>query len=356
MASMRQRKERMMANDNKAGMLIGRAAMAAAFGAAALWATTGIFVRWLDAVPLGTLIWLRFVLSSAVVVPVTLIMGRKSVRSAHARLNGTMMEGSDAESHDAFAGRNFRGMPLKPVEMGLGCLMTVYYILATAGFALGPVALTSLIVAMSPAVTIIWKLIERGHVPRRELIGFAVSVVGVMGYCVPLLKGVGRFGRTAIVIAVVAAIGATLVRALYSIALWRQVGGGHDVNEASVNCVTFLDGVILALPLMLFTHVHLAVSGTQRFPVLSGFASIWAMTGVMVLLVFAATILPNLLNTWASTHLEPTANMIIGMVTPPLSGILGWLLLDETLTIMQIIGMIITLLGVVVCNTTSHPE
>ena len=62
-------------------------------------------------------------------------------------------------------------------------------------------------------------------------------------------------------------------------------------------------------------------------------------------LVVVATLVPNMLNTWASSRLHPTLNAIVGMLTPPLTGVLGWLWLGESLAGLQWFVMILTLVG-----------
>jgi drug/metabolite transporter (DMT)-like permease len=289
---------------------MARRAVWAAVIAAVCWALTGIFVKEMAGVPLGTLVWQRFVLSLLVLTLLGL------------RAKGDTPEADTSTPHQLRA------------DAGLASCMTAYYICATAGFVLGPVALTSLIIALAPAVTLVWQLVATKRVVPRELIGFGVAVLGVVLYLAPLLSGTGRFGRTAIVVSAGAAMLATISRAVYTILLWHRTRRGIPIHAGRINRTTFLIGALALMP------VFVAQAGRLSWS--------WADLLWLGALVVIATIVPNLLNTWASSRLAPTTNAIVGMLTPPVTGVLGWSLLDEPLTAIQCAGMALTLLGVAI--------
>ena len=321
-------------------------AVAAALAAAVLWALTGIFVRALDGVPLGALVWARFALSLVLLLPLTLLPGRTGAgdtTSAGPGAVGTtgldqlvVPAGPDerADPTGAPAPAPWRAGRLP--DLGLAACMTVYYICATAGFALGPVALTALVIALTPTVTLVWQAATTHRVEPRELSGFVIAIVGVALYLGPLLGGTAQFGEAAILGAVGAATVATVVRALYTILVWRRARDGVPVHAQRVNRMTFSLGAVACLPVFALQAPGLAWSARDA--------------GLLAALVVAATIAPNLLNTWASARLAPTANAIIGMLTPPVAGLLGWALLDEPLTGTQAPGMAVALAGVAVAT------
>ncbi|WP_161971553.1 DMT family transporter [Acidipropionibacterium jensenii] len=210
--------------------------------------------------------------------------------------------------------------------------MTAYYFFATAGFAVGPVALTSLIIALTPAITLGWQLASTRQVAGRDVLGFAVAIVGVCCYLVPLLSGQQQFSRRDIAIAAVAAGLAALVRALFTVVLWNRSRQRVALHAPRVNRLTFLIGAVLLLPVLLIRG--------------AGAGASWSHIGWLLALVVIATLVPNLLNTWASSRLHPTINAIVGMLTPPLTGVLGWLWLGENLSGLQWLGMALTLVGI----------
>lgn len=296
--------------------------MAAALVAAVLWALTGLFVRGLDAVPLGALVWSRFAVSFLLLAPMALAgMGQ-----------GDAAGRRGAEADPASSAEEKRGSGLWWRDVGLSSCMTAYYIFATAGFALGPVALTSLVIALTPAVTLAWQLAAGRRIRRREVFGFAVAAAGVALYFGPLLSGTPGFGAAAILAATGAAVVATVVRAGYTILLWRRAERSVPVRSARLNRLTFAVGAVVLTPVFAASAPH----------------TLWSAHAVVLLLVLVvvSTIVPNLLSTWASARIEPTANAIIGMLTPPVAGVLGWVVLDEVLTVVQMAGMALTLVGV----------
>lgn len=297
---------------------VGMRAGSAALAAAVLWALTGLFVKGIDHLALPQIIWGRFVLSLLLVLPFVV----RSVRVRVAR-------GRGAGEREHTTGRAL------VVDIGLGACMTVYYVLATVGFAVGPVALTSLIIALAPVLTLVWQGIATGRVRRRELVGFGIAVIGVGAYFVPLSSGAGQFSTVAVLGATAAAVGATLVKAGYSIGLWTLAGRGEPARSDRVNALTFLLGALALIPVL---------------PTVAGPTQLTAPDlGLLVALALCATVAPNLLNTWASTRLAPTPNAMCGMLTPPVAGVAGWIVLGESLTGLQLAGMALALIGVGVC-------
>ncbi|WP_257477580.1 DMT family transporter [Acidipropionibacterium jensenii] len=292
--------------------------LCAAIGAGVCWAMTGIFVRRMSAVALPMLVWQRFALSFLAMLALTRFR-RDPVVPA--------VDGRPADEA-GWPARGRQGW----ADAGLASCMTAYYIFATTGFALGPVALTSLIIALTPAITMGWQLASSRQVAGRDVLGFAVAIVGVCCYLVPLLSGHQQFPRHAIIIAAVAAGLAALVRALFTIVLWNRALRGVPLHAPRVNRLTFLIGAVLLLPVVLIPG--------------AGGGAAWHHLGWLVALVVVATLVPNLLNTWASSRLHPTLNAIVGMLTPPLTGVLGWLWLGESLAGLQWFGMVLTLVGI----------
>jgi Predicted permease, DMT superfamily len=273
----------------------------------------------MNGTPLGALVWQRFALSFILVLP---LLHRQPSHAPTPPAEKSLPRASSTERRRWWA------------DAGLACCMTTYYICATAGFALGPIALTSLIIALTPAITLAWQLAVDRRVAPRELGGFAVAVVGVAAYFAPLLSGTSGFGRRAVLVATLAATLATVGRAVYMILLWHRASNAIPLHPDRINRMTFAFGTLILLPVF-FAQADGVVWSWRQFLTLVG-------------LVVFATLAPNLLNTWASSRIAPGANAIIGMLTPPATGLLGWFFLAESLTATQWLGMALTLFGVAI--------
>ena len=307
---------------------MNRRAVWAAFAAATCWATTGIFVRQLDSMPLGVQLWLRFAVSLALMLPLTF---RQPEPHAEPPPPSQIKSLKDPVT----SGHRWLA------DAGPASFMSMYYIFATIGFALGPVALTSLIIALTPAVTLAWQLAASHSVATRELLGFSVAVIGVGCYLFPLLSQTTQFTNTSILLAGLAAAAATLVRAVYTILVWNRARAGIAVHARRMNQITFSLAAVALTPLFLTQAGAVSWSWNQLIP--------------LAALVLIATVAPNVLNTWASARLAPTTNAIIGMITPPVTGLLGWFLLGEALNILQWCGLALTLVGVAVSTLKFGP-
>jgi drug/metabolite transporter (DMT)-like permease len=67
--------------------------------------------------------------------------------------------------------------------------------------------------------------------------------------------------------------------------------------------------------------------------------------------VILGSITPYLLVTAALRHLPPTSAGIVGMVEPVFAGAVAWLVLDEALAAVQLVGAALILTGVVLAET-----
>lgn len=110
---------------------------------------------------------------------------------------------------------------------------------------------------------------------------------------------------------------------------------GKRIGSMNLNLLRLLFGIVFLSVFSLFTRGLLipidATSETWLWLLLSGFVGI---------------VLGDLLLFEAFVRIGARISMLIYASVPPLSGIFAWLFLGESMTAMQIIGMMITLLGI----------
>lgn len=272
-----------------------------------VWATTGVLVKLIHLGDVSYIVFGRFVVAFAFLLG----WGIKQGRAVLFFLNGVRRHG---------------GMVL-----WLAVLMALYYITATWSFIYAPVAMASLIMSLSPSVTVLYKLWRREPVAGRELLGFVLSLLGVGIYLYPRLHlhGVDMSG---LLLGGGLALGTAIVRACYSIILWNNRARINGEDMDGVNLLTYLVAAMAMLPVM--GHAPVA-------PVLNGHNLI-----LLLLLGVVSTALPNVFNNKASVCVSPTVHTIVGMTTPLLGSILAWLVLGEMLTIWTVMAIVVTLAGV----------
>jgi drug/metabolite transporter (DMT)-like permease len=90
----------------------------------------------------------------------------------------------------------------------------------------------------------------------------------------------------------------------------------------------------------------------------NGDAAHWQMSGPgllsLVYLVLFNSCIAYTAYTWLSRHTTPAVTGTYSYVNPAIAALLGWLVLDEHLSGIQLIGMAIILLGVLLVNMPSR--
>jgi drug/metabolite transporter (DMT)-like permease len=208
-----------------------------------------------------------------------------------------------------------------------GYLVGSYWAIG-GGLAVGAMALLG---AMQPLLTVVFAAtVQRVHVSRIAWLGLAVGVGGVVFVLLPavLRAGVGAVPPAVVVVALLS------VAALTAGTLLQRA---HTAAEdlMSVGSLQHLGGALAAV-------VAFAVLGEARWAggvVLWG-ALLWA---VLCLSVVATSLLI------AMVRRDGAAKMTtLLLLVPPLAALEGFWLFDETLTLLQVAGFALALLGVLV--------
>ncbi|ABC27504.1 probable integral membrane protein (DUF6) [Hahella chejuensis KCTC 2396] len=202
------------------------------FLCATLWASTGIFVKYIDGLSVPHIIWGRFLI---------------------AFLFGLLFVQSRAK---------FQFTPLQQrsySEYALALMMTAYYVLATYSFFYAPVAVAALLIALAPLFTFLLRLFIKGEFHRNELLGFIIAFLGLMLYFYGKDYAGEGYSTDAIILGGVCALSAAILRAAFSFIVWESVGKGRSVDAANINNNTLLLGVILLSPALFFQSVSGAI-------------------------------------------------------------------------------------------------
>jgi drug/metabolite transporter (DMT)-like permease len=186
-----------------------------------------------------------------------------------------------------------------------------------------PVAVASLLQLVGPMTVVVIGLAVAGRTPRAVWLACGTAFAGLY-----LVSGAYRFG------------------------LVRQDASGIALSLASAACFAgyFVFGDRLAgwpARAVLTWGYAVATAGWividlvwRRLPDLPD-------TGIrrfdLVILVLLGTLIPTMLNTAALRRLGASAGALTTVATPPLSGLVAWIALDERLALPRIVGGVMTL-------------
>ncbi|MDG9670077.1 DMT family transporter [Hahella sp. CR1] len=274
------------------------------FLCATLWASTGIFVKFIDGMSVFHIIWGRFLV--AFIFGAVLLKAHSFSRSGPSAYQAQ--------------------------EFPLALMMTLYYVLATFSFYYAPVAVAALLIALAPLFTFLLRLFLQSEFNQNELIGFLIAFAGLAFYFYGKDYAAEGYAISDILLGSALGLGAAFLRAMFSFSLWRRVNQGRVVNAANINNLTLVLGVALLLPCLLLQPGDAKV--TQHNLIL------------IVGLGLLATFLPNLLNNLSSMKLSPTLHNIIGMTTPISASLMAWAFLDEAQDLQALLAIIITVSGI----------
>lgn len=193
---------------------------------------------------------------------------------------------------------------------------------------------TALIVGLQPVLTALWltSRTREAHAPSvtaRQWLGLVLGFAGI-GLVVWRKLGVGEVTSTNLALATVALLSIT-IGTLYQ----KRFVAPCDVRSA--NAVQMLAGFAICLPLGLLEteplvwHVDLVV------------AMAWS---VVVLTLGGSSLLYLLIQRG-----EATAVTSLLYLVPPCTALMAWLLFDESLTILMIAGVVLTVAGVALVVT-----
>jgi drug/metabolite transporter (DMT)-like permease len=199
-----------------------------------------------------------------------------------------------------------------------------------------PVGIGLLFEFTAPVFTALWvRFGEREQVRRRLWIGLGLCVVGLVAVA---QIWTGRLSLDPIGIA--AGMTSAVLLAGYYVLGAKSVSSRDPL---SVTCWAFGVSAVAGAVIRPWWNFpgHLLGGTSDGVPM-------WLLA--IYLLIFG-TILPYLLLSAAMRHLPPTSVGIIGMTELVLASVFAWVLLDEILSVAQILGGLVLLVGVVLAET-----
>ncbi|MBB1488573.1 DMT family transporter [Oceanospirillum sediminis] len=275
------------------------------FICAALWASTGVFIKLIGTLSINQIIFWRFTL---------------------------------AASGSLFLIQSIRSGRFKLSNLPLPLLMTVYYIAASYSFYFSPIAVAALLIAISPLFTLMIRGITKDQIHKNEIAGFIVAFIGLAMFLSESGEAQG-YTLHSILIGGSMALLAALVRAVYSWMIWHMSQQESVTGLEKINLHTFFIGIVLFAPLV----------SAQPSTYDLNFYSVAGLAGLAIV----STLIPNILNNKASETISPSIHNTIGMSTPVFASMMAWIFLGEAQTVVSILYMFIVLAGILI--TTRRP-
>ncbi|MCW5696373.1 MAG: EamA family transporter [Bauldia sp.] len=277
---------------------------------AVLWSTKGIFIKlaYAEGVDATTLLALRLGLS----LPVYLVIGAFSLRDRHR--DGRGLPSARAIAMTAFVG--FLGYYVASYTDFLG----LQYISAQ---------FERMILFTFPLFVVIFGALWFGQkVQPMGLVAIGVSYAGI---AVMFAGRAGGGEGSDVVVGTLWVLAAAIAFAFYQLLAKPLIA---EVGPRLFTCIAMGAAAVVALGQFVVTHPlsDLAVSG--------------AAWGYAIMLAIGATVIPSFLLAAALHRITPQANSTIGMVSPVVTIGLAWLILGETLTLVDAAGALLVLAGV----------
>jgi drug/metabolite transporter (DMT)-like permease len=226
---------------------------------------------------------------------------------------------------------------------GIAMVQWLYFV----AIARMPVGIALLFEYTAPLMVALWvRFVQKAPVKSRLWLGLACALGG--------LALVAQFwkGMTLDPVGLVSAVGAGAALACY------YLMGEHGQRERDpVSLMGFSFGFSALLwavvsPWQSFPFALLA-SNTDLPGVLPGHAPMWLLVGWIVVL---GTVAPFLFVLFAVARIGPTRVGLVGMLEPVGAGIIAWILLGESLNLIQIVGTFVVLVGIVLAETAREPS
>lgn len=277
-----------------------------------LWGCMGLFVRTLGGVGLTSMdiVFLRAVVTAAVMILFLLIYDRKKLI-----------------------------IKLKDIWCFLGtgiASITFFNYCYFKCMTVASLSVAAVLLYTAPAIVMVLSYFlfrERFSVKK------AISLVMTFAGCV-LVTGV--LGGDGVINAkgVLYGLGAGLGYALYSIFSRYALERGY--NTFTITCYTF---IVSALATTFFTDVHRVIGVAcmdERLVALS------------VALGIVCTVAPYILYTLGLSHVENGQASIIASIEPVTASVIGVVVFDEKMTVQGVIGMVLVIVALVICNMRTN--
>ena len=185
--------------------------------------------------------------------------------------------------------------------------------------------LTALIVSLQPVLTAIWLSARGGHVSRRQWQGLTLGFMGLAMVVSRKLEGgieVTPWSLTMITMALASITTGTLYQ--------KRFVQACDVRSA--NAVQLMAAYVVTLPLALM----------ETEPALWNAEMTWAMAwSVLALTLGGSSLFYMLIQRGAAASVTSLLYLV-----PPTTAVMAWFLFDEPITLVTLVGIVVTAAGV----------
>jgi drug/metabolite transporter (DMT)-like permease len=245
-----------------------------------------------------------------------------------------------------FAAIAWRTSPGRPSARDVGATVALgvlgYHAAAAldfAGLAYVSAGLERVVLYVHPTLVVLFTAaLARSWPSPRELAGIGVAWLGLVVAVAGDLRG-GATGD--IVTGVGLVLGCAFCYAGYLMGadrVGKQRGTVHTAAAATA---------VSALTL----GAQVALTRADRVAAMS-----WSSIGIAAVIAVVSTVLPVTLLAWAIVRIGPSRASALGMVGPTMAAVLGWLVLGEPLTLLNLIGGAIVVVGVAVARRAAGGE
>ncbi len=203
-----------------------------------------------------------------------------------------------------------------------------------------PVAVAMVLVNLAPALVALWvQIVRRTRLPGPVWLGIGLAVAGLVVVAqVWQSTGLDLLGIAAGVASAICSAGYFLL-------------GRHGTNRHDPAGLTAVGLTIGALVMAIFTPPWILPSQLLTAPATLGGLQVPAWLVLPALAVFG-TVVPYLAGLRALRDLPPASASVLAVAEPLIAAVLAWLMLGQTLGLLQIAGAAIMLIGALLVQLT----
>ncbi|MBT4210400.1 MAG: DMT family transporter [Porticoccaceae bacterium] len=300
-----------------------RSAIFALLTAGLAWGTTGIYVRVLGLRGFSSfeLLGLRLLVVFMILIPILLLL--------HLRQSAQVLPLT---------------MTQRKTALTISFLMLFYYLGAIVAIQHLPLVMAVLLFGSSPLIAWALNLILEKRLPvGKELtqsLGVLLGMTGLVGLALSQHPGSGAPENAIPIIGYLGGITAAVVTVVNAQILRRS--GEQAPSSLSISILTALLGTLLA-PLLFIDSVDLFAKIHESWGALLGFGAL-------------ATLIPGFAIAHAGSRLPATATSTVTIQLQVWTIILGWIILNETLSGVQVAAALVVMLGTGFCLVYPEPH
>lgn len=228
----------------------------------------------------------------------------------------------------------------RPVGILLSSLMLFYYLFAVRAFQLAPVSDVALVVGLSPIIGLAVKVVTRQGLVVAEIAGAGTAFAGLILFVSPKIQGMAEGDRATYLTGLSFALLAACVSLGYA-ALFKQYSAHHaSLSPIAVSCTTFVIGSAIITPIV-------AASSPTFIAQVMRPDSLRIALGLGIV----CTVVPTFCYSYAAKHLPPILTTTLNLLVPIFAAALAFLLIQETMPAVSILGGALIIVGIVVLSS-----